>query len=446
MRKMTALKFWVALLAAGLVGGATAQEEKSIVAEWYASGGLGMIQFEGDEEVEDGFVLTGRLGYEWNEWWTLEGMAYLAPKLDENFGGQTTIENGAVVKRQVSQAPPERAGFGDTFAFGMVLDGLFHFTRWERLDPYLSLGGGFTWYGEDINGEAFDPSLRGGGGVMYHFNDEWAARADFRAFIAGNNTEANAIIDAGVAWYWGARVPPDYVAVGGPEDSDGDGLSDARENQLGTDPYDPDTDGDGLTDGEEVNQYNTDPLNPDTDFDGLKDGPEVKRHGTDPLLRDTDGGGVADGHEVIEDNTDPLDPSDDLLLFELNIQFDYDKAVVKERYFGQLDVIAKVLQRSPTAVARIEGHADRTRKSDAEYNQRLSKRRANAVLDYLAKHGGIDRGRLEAHGYGFSRPKAPNDPKHGNPVNRRVEIYIRGASEEDRAAPAALPEIAPENK
>ena len=48
-------------------------------------------------------------------------------------------------------------GFGDTYALNMAIDGLFHFTRWERLDPYLALGGGFTLYGDDINGETFDP-------------------------------------------------------------------------------------------------------------------------------------------------------------------------------------------------------------------------------------------------------------------------------------------------
>lgn len=64
-------------------------------------------------------------------------------------------------------------------------------------------------------------------------------------------------------------------------DSDGDGLSDAEEATLGTDPTKSDTDNDGLTDGEEVNIYHTDPLNPDTDGDGYLDGDEV-RNGYNP--------------------------------------------------------------------------------------------------------------------------------------------------------------------
>ena len=64
-------------------------------------------------------------------------------------------------------------------------------------------------------------------------------------------------------------------------DSDGDGLSDARELELGLDPQNPDSDGDGLTDGDEVMVYATNPLNADTDGDGYSDETEVKG-GYDP--------------------------------------------------------------------------------------------------------------------------------------------------------------------
>lgn len=64
-------------------------------------------------------------------------------------------------------------------------------------------------------------------------------------------------------------------------DSDGDGIPDDREIELGTDPFNPDTDGDGLSDGDEL-MYGTDPLNPDTDGDGFTDGEEVDIIGTNP--------------------------------------------------------------------------------------------------------------------------------------------------------------------
>ena len=58
-------------------------------------------------------------------------------------------------------------------------------------------------------------------------------------------------------------------------DSDGDGLTDVRERELGTDPFKADTDGDGVNDGLEVNVYGTNPLNVDTDGDGFPDGVEI---------------------------------------------------------------------------------------------------------------------------------------------------------------------------
>ena len=107
------------------------------------------------------------------------------------------------------------------------------------------------------------------------------------------------------------------LGCNGPEkrDTDLDGLTDAQEERLGTDPLRPDTDGDRLKDGEEVGTTLTDPLRADTDGDLLDDGDEVLDHGTDPLEADSDGGGVDDGVEVAA-GTDPLDPSDDPTLMD----------------------------------------------------------------------------------------------------------------------------------
>ena len=115
-------------------------------------------------------------------------------------------------------------------------------------------------------------------------------------------------------------VPPE-------EDSDGDGLTDEEEEELGSDPTNPDTDGDGVRDGVEANGT-TDALNPDSDGDGLCDGPidvegicvggeDLDADGvvddgeTDPFDADTDDDGLTDGHEVTESETDPLNRDTD---------------------------------------------------------------------------------------------------------------------------------------
>lgn len=74
---------------------------------------------------------------------------------------------------------------------------------------------------------------------------------------------------------------PAPAAAATPGDSDGDGLEDAIEYELGTDPFDIDTDDDGLTDGDEYYIFATGTRNPDSDGDGVLDGDEIAV-GTDP--------------------------------------------------------------------------------------------------------------------------------------------------------------------
>ncbi len=86
-------------------------------------------------------------------------------------------------------------------------------------------------------------------------------------------------------------------------DDDNDGLDDAAEAAIGTNPLVADSDGDGIVDGVEVHTFGTSPLLADTDGDGSNDGEEVTL-GSDPLHADTDGDGTIDG---IDDC--PLDPA-----------------------------------------------------------------------------------------------------------------------------------------
>jgi OOP family OmpA-OmpF porin len=72
---------------------------------------------------------------------------------------------------------------------------------------------------------------------------------------------------------------------------------------------------------------------------------------------------------------------------------------------------------------KIAGHA--SSEGSGERNQRLSGERARSVLAYLVK-AGIEEKRLEAVGYGATRPVAPNDSNANMARNRRIEFVVRG--------------------
>lgn len=140
---------------------------------------------------------------------------------------------------------------------------------------------------------AFGDRQRGAPATRAALTATAIAAADLQTIVA-----ATATIDAATRM----AITPTTTA-----DSDNDGLSDAQEQALGTDPDNPDTDGDGLLDGPEVLEHGCDPLRRDTDSDFLNDWDEVNVYRTDCNNPDTDGDGIPDGQEVIQ-GTDPLVP------------------------------------------------------------------------------------------------------------------------------------------
>ena len=104
-----------------------------------------------------------------------------------------------------------------------------------------------------------------------------------------------------------------------------------------------------------------------------------------------------------------------------DVQFETNSAVIKSVSFPVLDNAYKTLVEWGQSNVEVAGHTDKRKTSGANYNQRLSERRAKSVSDYLVNKG-IDQKRMTVKGYGFTMPVAENDPITGSAENRRVEL------------------------
>ncbi|MCK5125515.1 MAG: OmpA family protein [candidate division Zixibacteria bacterium] len=102
------------------------------------------------------------------------------------------------------------------------------------------------------------------------------------------------------------------------------------------------------------------------------------------------------------------------------ILFAPDSYVIKGESFKTLKNIGRLLEDDPSLRLSIEGHTD----SDGTeaHNSELSHNRSKAVVDYMIQNYGVAADRLEARGWGESKPIDTNDTAEGKANNRRVEL------------------------
>ncbi len=179
-------------------------------------------------------------------------------------------------------------------------------------------------------------------------------------------------------------------------------------------PADPDTDGDGVRDskdrcpgtprGTPVDEFGCAiPVIGDEDRDGVPD-PVDLCPGTPP-------GTVVDATGCPENQ--------EIVLRGVNFALNTARITPDSR--AVLEQVAAVLLGQPALRVEVAGHTDST--GAAAYNLELSRRRAAAVVDFLAGLG-VERGRMQAMGYGLTQPIASNDTAAGRAQNRRVAIQV----------------------
>jgi len=420
--------------------------------------------------IKNSGLLGVRLGYALFPRLSLEGELAAIPTAD-TFGGQPV------------------------FVLGWRAHGLVHLLTSGKWRPFVlaGLGAHSSFTGRtgltQIENDS-DFAFHWGAGLKYDLTPRLSLRGDFRHLLPpstrGQGVTHDFELHAGLSYRFGGASTP-AAPPPAPRDTDGDGLGDAEdkcptqaEDKDGFQDEDgcpdpdsgSDKDGDGVADAadkcvdqaETRNGVDDEDGCPETDEDGDglvgsqdkcpsaaedKDGFQDEDGCPDP---DNDGDGVADAADKCpqEQETRNGFQDNDGCADELptgvqrftgvmtGLQFQVGAETIQPSSYKLLDKAVQVLKEHPDVRLEISGHT--SAEGDAQQNQELSQRRAEAVKQYLLSKG-IEASRLTAQGLGSSRPIAPNDTNAGREKNRRIEFRVINDAPSDgvTAPPKAEP-------
>ena len=352
----------------------------------------------------------------------------------------------------------------------------------QKMEPFVGIGLGKTWMDTE-----FWMTSNASLGMNYWFSDVWGltAQVDYKLNLSDNgrgnvpvamNELVNAggtypIIDEGGSMRYSVGLSvkfggtdsdgdgvydkhdtcpevPGLKEFNGCPDSDGDGIQDSEDTcplLAGSLEYDgcPDSDGDGVSDNNDAcpNKAGLASLEgcPDSDGDGIANSKDACPNVAGPRANrgcpwpDSDGDSVLDKDDdcpseagsVANNGCPEIYPSDEALAqlvdYSRTINFAFDSSEFTDGTPPVLDAIVEILMAYPKANFSVEGHCDS--KGSKKVNQKISDKRAKAVVDYLT-NSGVAASRLTAKGFGESAPIDTNDTRAGRANNRRVEIIL----------------------
>jgi outer membrane protein OmpA-like peptidoglycan-associated protein len=402
---------------------------------WNILGSLSTVSVS--RYLNDGFTFTAT------------GSVNILDKAGTNVDPSTGLETGT-------------AGLDDLTYYGLdgrVSYSFMNIIKSKTFDPYLGVGGGYTWIDNigagTVNGTLglniwFSEKVGMNINSSYKHSFEDYLPKHFQHSIGvlfkfgGTDTDGDGIYDQDDACPEEAGL----AIFNGCPDSDNDGIQDSKDdcpNTAGLAEFNgcPDTDGDGVMDKDDkcptVAGLKALMGCPDADGDGVADGDDNCPNEAGPAANagcpwpDTDGDGILDkddkcpteAGEAANDGCPIVAPTPAVMAtlndYAKTILFDTGKASIKDQSEAVLVNITAILKEYPNSRFHIDGYTDSV--GAAKSNQILSERRANTVRDFLIANG-IAADRLNARGYGEENPIDSNKTRSGRRNNRRVEVVL----------------------
>ncbi len=337
----------------------------------------------------------------------------------------------------------------------------------ERVDLY-AIGGvsGVYWHATDAGGKETDVGISYGGGLRLYLTENISLDGDYRMLQipkalgslsrgvggkTGDETFWGGSLTGGISYFFG-RKDADHDGVrdgddacpdtprgvqvdarGCPVDTDRDGVADYRDAC-------PDTPAGATVDGRGC------PVDSDRDgvFDGLDRCPNTPAGATVDQAGcpvDSDRDGVFDGLDRCPDTSagtrvdavgcplpvpEPPRPQPRVFTFSGGVNFALNSATLTPQGQARLRQIGDTLRAAENlGTIAVEGHTDST--GSDTYNMDLSRRRAQAVRDFLVRtFPQLANTTFSVQGFGETRPVASNTTAAGRAQNRRVEIRVGG--------------------
>jgi len=362
---------------------------------------LGSASFAADAKYE----ISPMVGYD-----LVEGNVGI--KGDDHFLGglefQYNPENSKISPEiSVLYSPSaDYEGGGDTSITRILLNGVYSFENIGKITPFVKAGLGYEIVGTEVKDYNEDGVVvDAGAGLKVPFAPSWSFKAE--ALYLGkvssahnSNVDNNLVAMVGLTYAFGATATKEA-----PKEE----VVEEVEETIVVIPAEKDSDGDGIYDA----------------LDKCPDTPAGSTVGVDgcPIDMDSDHDGVIDAKDLCPNTPvgDAVNSDGCPATVNLHITFPTNSAVIPASLDSLITKYADFLKTNTNYSAKIVGYTDS--RGSADYNQKLSERRANAVMQALIEKG-VNPSQLTAVGMGEADPIASNDTAAGRAQNRRIEAEL----------------------